>query len=80
MARFLIKDSKSGDVFVTDEKRMSDALSYHEYQYPDGTINQEIELYDFELSDDMSDVIEYPAGYDFLARQDTASSAVAILW
>lgn len=53
VTRWLVQDGVSGDVFVTDESTMSDALHYSEWREDDGPNPKKLlELYDFDLDPD----------------------------
>ena len=66
MTLYLAQDTTSGDVFVTDERTMSDPLHFSEWQREDGAIRPELDLSDFELDPDQP-FPERGEGYRYLA-------------
>ena len=66
MTLYLVQDTTSGDVFITDGESSSDSLHYTEWQ---GADNQprDLDLSFFDL--DFDALTNWPDGYRILAQQ-----------
>jgi len=66
MTLYLVQDTTSGDVFVTDERTMSDPLHFSEWQREDNQ-PRDLDLSLFAL--DFDALTNWPDGYRILAQQ-----------